>query len=78
MSICLTNISSLVVETMIVSFIRNKSYGQELNRKFKNKRNIQQYIEVKYWQNIWVEMTSEVFESMKLEFRRKVNVSIKY
>lgn len=63
---------------MIVSFIRNKSYGQELNRKFKNKRNIQQYIEVKYWQNIWVEMTSEVFESMKLEFRRKVNVSIKY
>lgn len=78
MSICLTNISSLVVETMIVSFIRNKSYGQELNRKFKNKRNIQQYIEVKYWQNIWVEMTSEVFQSMKLEFRRKVNVSIKY
>lgn len=62
---------------MIVSFIRNKSYGQKVNRKFKNKRNIQRYIEVKYWQNIWVEMTSEVFESMKLEFRRKVNAKYK-
>lgn len=35
------------------------------------------HVEFKYRQNIWVEMTNKEFETMKFEFKRKVNAKFK-
>ena len=73
-SIHFSNILSLSDQDVIFSLSEIRHRRKKISNKFENEK---RHVEFKYWQNTWVDITSKEFETIELEFRRKVNAKYK-